>query len=113
MRDLIEAYERLSAGAGRVGRAVVTSVWGSAPRAAGASMLASADGVVEGSVSGGCVEAATASEIAAAIERGSPKLVTFGVSHDRAWEVGLACGGTIKVFVEPAVRRLFDPGVVG
>jgi xanthine dehydrogenase accessory factor len=104
MRDLIEAYERLSAGVGRVGRAVVTSVWGSAPCPEGASMLASADGVVAGSVSGGCVEAATASEIAAAIERGTPKLVTFGVSHERAWEVGLACGGTIKVFVEPAVR---------
>jgi xanthine dehydrogenase accessory factor len=104
MRDLIEAYERLSAGPRRVGRAVVTSIWGSAPRAEGASMLATADGVLAGSVSGGCVEAATASEIAAAIERGSPKLVTFGVSHERAWEVGLACGGTIKVFVEPRVR---------
>jgi xanthine dehydrogenase accessory factor len=67
-------------------------------------MLATADGVMAGSVSGGCVEAATASEIADAIRRGTPKLVTFGVSHERAWEVGLACGGTIKVFVEPAVR---------
>ena len=104
MRDLIETYERLSAGGRKVGRAVVTSIWGSAPRAEGASMLATADGVVAGSVSGGCVEAATASEIAAAIERGSPKLVTFGVSHERAWEVGLACGGTLKVFVEPQMR---------
>jgi len=57
-----------------------------------------------GSVSGGCVESATAMEIGAAIERGTPKLVTCGVSDERAWEVGLACGGTIKVFVEPAVR---------
>jgi xanthine dehydrogenase accessory factor len=67
-------------------------------------MLATPGGAMAGSVSGGCVESATASEIAAAIERGSPKLVTFGVSHERAWEVGLACGGTIKVFVAPAVR---------
>jgi xanthine dehydrogenase accessory factor len=104
MRDLIEAYERLSVGHRPVGRAVVTSVWGSAPRAEGAAMLATGDGAVAGSVSGGCVEAATATEIAAAIERGSPRLVTFGVSHERAWEVGLACGGTIKVFVEPGVR---------
>ena len=55
-------------------------------------------------MSGGCVEAATAEEIVEAIRRGTPKLVTFGVSHERAWEVGLACGGTIKVYVEPGVR---------
>jgi xanthine dehydrogenase accessory factor len=67
-------------------------------------MLATADGRIAGSVSGGCVEAATALEIQAAIQRGAPKLVTFGVSDERAWEVGLACGGTIKVFVEPTVR---------
>ena len=67
-------------------------------------MLAAADGRIAGSVSGGCVESATALEIQAAIQRGTPKLVTFGVSNERAWEVGLACGGTIKVFVEPTVR---------
>jgi xanthine dehydrogenase accessory factor len=54
------------------------------------------------------VESATALEIEAAIQRGTPKLVTFGVSDERAWEVGLACGGTIKVFVEPTVR----PGIL-
>ena len=67
-------------------------------------MLATEDGRIAGSVSGGCVEAATALEIQAAIQRGTPKLVTFGVSDERAWEVSLACGGTIKVFVEPTVR---------
>ncbi len=67
-------------------------------------MLATADGRIAGSVSGGCVESATAAEIAEAIGRGGSKLVTFGVSHERAWEVGLACGGTIRVFVEPRVR---------
>ena len=66
-------------------------------------MLATTDGRVAGSVSGGCVESATALEIRAAVDHGTPKLVTFGVSDERAWEVGLACGGTIKVFVEPAV----------
>jgi xanthine dehydrogenase accessory factor len=66
-------------------------------------MLASSAGMIAGSVSGGCVESATASEIAEAIARGTSKLVTFGVSHERAWEVGLACGGTIRVFVEPSV----------
>jgi xanthine dehydrogenase accessory factor len=104
MRDLITDFERLSASGRPVGRAVVTSVWGSAPRPEGSSMLATADGLMAGSVSGGCVESATAVEIAEAIQRGSPKLVTFGVTHEQAWEVGLACGGTIKVLVEPAVR---------
>jgi xanthine dehydrogenase accessory factor len=104
MRDLVAAYDQLSAGPRQVGRAVVTSVWGSAPRAEGAAMLATKDGTVAGSVSGGCVESAAAAEIAAAIERGSPRLVTFGVSHEEAWAVGLACGGTIRIFVEPRVR---------
>jgi xanthine dehydrogenase accessory factor len=104
MRDLLDDYARFNAAGIPFGRAVVTSVWGSAPRPEGASMLAAADGRIAGSVSGGCVESATALEIQAAIERGTPKMVTFGVSDERAWEVGLACGGTIKVFVEPGVR---------
>jgi xanthine dehydrogenase accessory factor len=103
MRDLLSDYDRLTAAGRPFGRAVVTSVWGSAPRAEGASMLATDQGVIAGSVSGGCVEAAAAAEIQAALERGTPRLVTFGVSDERAWEVGLACGGTIKIFVEPTV----------
>jgi xanthine dehydrogenase accessory factor len=67
-------------------------------------MLATADGRMAGSVSGGCVEAATVTEIGEAIGRGTPKLVTFAVTDEQAWEVGLTCGGTIKVFVEPRVR---------
>jgi xanthine dehydrogenase accessory factor len=104
MRDLLQDYETLMAAGDPVGRAVVTSVWGSAPRAEGACMLATRGGKVAGSVSGGCVESAVAEEIGIAIGAGTPKLVTIGVSHERAWEVGLACGGTIKVFVEPTVR---------
>lgn len=104
MRDLLLDYERFVATGKPFGRAVVTSVWGSAPRPEGSCMLVAANGKLAGSVSGGCVEVATALEIEAAIARGSPKLVTFGVTDERAWEVGLACGGTIKVFVEPTVR---------
>ncbi len=104
MRDLLNDYDRFTAKGKPFGRAVVTSVWGSAPRPEGSSMLASSDGTVAGSVSGGCVESATALEIEAAITQGTPKLVTFGVSDERAWEVGLACGGTIKVFVEPGIN---------
>jgi len=103
MRDLLTDYERMRA-AGPVGRAVVTEVWGSAPRPEGAMLLATADGTMAGSVSGGCVENAVAEEIIAAIERGTPKALEYGVTHERAWEFGLSCGGTISLFVEPAVR---------
>jgi xanthine dehydrogenase accessory factor len=104
MRDLLTDYDRFAAAGTPFGRAVVTSVWGSAPRAEGSCLLATADGKIAGSVSGGCVETATAMEIAQAIDANAPKLVTFGVSDERAWDVGLACGGTIKVLVEPAIR---------
>lgn len=104
MRDLLPDYERLRASGGPVGRAVVTDVWGSAPRPAGACLLATANGAMAGSVSGGCVEGATVAEIQQAIERGAPKLVEFGVTDETAWSVGLACGGTIRILVEPLVR---------
>ena len=104
MRNLLADYQRFASTGEPFGRAVVTSVWGSAPCPEGSSMLASRTGVIAGSVSGGCVESATATEIMEAIQGGTPKLVTFAVSHERAWEIGLACGGTIRVFVEPSVR---------
>lgn len=103
MRDLLNEYEALRATGEPVGRAMITSVWGSAPRQPGASLLATPGGRLAGSVSGGCVEVAAAQEIAAAIADGKAKQVTFGVSNARAWEVGLACGGTIKLLVQPEV----------
>jgi len=103
MRELVTDYERLSK-TGPVGRAVVTQVWGSAPRGEGAVLLATADGQMAGSVSGGCVENAVVEEVRAAIERGTAKALEYGVTHERAWEFGLSCGGTISLFVEPAVR---------
>jgi len=104
MRDLKQDLDRFRATGDPFGRAVVTTVWGSAPRPPGACLLADRQGRIAGSVSGGCVEAATASEIADAIVTGRPRLVEFGVADDRAWEIGLACGGTIKLLVEPEVR---------
>jgi len=83
---------------------VVTQVWGSAPRPEGATLLATPDGRMAGSISGGCVENAVVEEIVAAMARGTPKLLSYGVSDQRAWELGLACGGTIGVFIEPSVR---------
>jgi xanthine dehydrogenase accessory factor len=103
VRDLLADLKRLSDG-GQVGRAVVTSVWGSAPRPEGAALLARADGAMAGSVSGGCVETAAVEEIGLAIERGTPKLTRYGVSDETAWSVGIACGGTIEIFIEPTVR---------
>ena len=105
MRDIITELERLSARDTRLGRAVVTSVWGSAPRPEGACMLSTEDGSFAGSISGGCVESAVVQEIAQSIKSGESRLISFGVTNERAWEVGLACGGTIEVFVEPAIRH--------
>ncbi len=104
MRDVLDDWDRMTGTGAAVGRAVVTRIWGSAPRAEGACLLADHDGGIAGSVSGGCIEGAAAEAIVDAMERGAPGVVSYGVSDDQAWEVGLACGGTIEVFVEPAVR---------
>ena len=104
MRDLLDDFERLAASGEPVGRAVVLSVWGSAPRRPGACLLATQSGAIAGSVSGGCVESATAQAIASVIQTGIPVVVDYGVSDEAAWEVGLSCGGELRVFVEPRVR---------
>lgn len=83
---------------------MVTRVWGSAPRIEGSNLVATDDGRMAGSVSGGCVEGAVVTAIGDAIRSGASRLIDFTVTHERAWEVGLACGGSISVFVEPAVR---------
>ncbi|MDX2193808.1 MAG: XdhC family protein [Gemmatimonadales bacterium] len=104
MRELLEPLARFTAEGEPPGRAVVSAVWGSAPRPAGACLLATADGRLVGSVSGGCVENAAALEVAEAIRAGAPRHVRYGVTDETAWSVGLACGGTITVWIEPAVR---------
>ena len=81
--------------------ATVVETWGSAPRRVGAQMVVSGDGQIEGSVSGGCVEGAVMVEAMDALESGKGTLLEFGVSDGDAFAVGLACGGTIKVLVEP------------
>lgn len=99
--DLL-AVARTWADEGRkVALATVVETWGSAPRPTGSMLVVDADGRFEGSVSGGCVEGAVITEAADAIAAGRPKLLEFGVADETAWEVGLACGGRIKVFVEP------------
>lgn len=89
----------------RAGKAValatVVETWGSAPRRVGAQLVISSDGEIEGSVSGGCVEGAVIVEAMEAMDAGSHRLLEFGVSDEDAFAVGLACGGTIRVLVEP------------
>ncbi|WP_424931094.1 XdhC family protein [Amaricoccus macauensis] len=81
--------------------ATVVETWGSAPRPAGSQLAISADAEIAGSVSGGCVEGAVVAEALEAIEDGRPRILEFGVSDEEAFAVGLACGGTIRVMVEP------------
>ncbi len=81
--------------------ATVVDTWGSAPRRVGAQLVVSGDGEMQGSVSGGCVEGAVVLEATDAIEKGAPCLLEYGVSDGDAFAVGLACGGTIRVLVEP------------
>lgn len=80
--------------------ATVVSTWGSSPRPAGSQLVADDGGAFVGSVSGGCIEGAVILEARAAISDGEPRLLEFGVSDENAWEVGLACGGTVQVYVE-------------
>jgi xanthine dehydrogenase accessory factor len=102
MRELRADLERFD-GAGPVSRAVVLATWGSSPRPAGAVLLRAADGRMAGSVSGGCVENAVLEEMAIAAKTGRSKRLRYEVSDETAWNVGLACGGTIEVLVEPEV----------
>lgn len=81
--------------------ATVVETWGSAPRQAGSQLAISGAGDIMGSVSGGCVEGAVVTEALDALADGIPRLLTFGVSDETAFSVGLACGGTIRVLVEP------------
>lgn len=81
--------------------ATVVQTWGSAPRRVGAQLVVSGDGQMQGSVSGGCVEGAVLLEAQDALESGETRLLEYGVSDDDAFAVGLACGGTIRVLVEP------------
>ena len=84
----------------QVAIATVTETWGSSPRPTGSQMAITKSGRFAGSVSGGCIEGAVADAALKTIETGTPQLLDFGVTHERAWEVGLACGGKVKIFVE-------------
>ncbi len=81
--------------------ATVVSTWGSSPRPVGSQMAISDQGDFAGSVSGGCIEGAVVEAAQESIRAAAPKLLEFGVTNEMAWEVGLACGGRVQVWVEP------------
>jgi xanthine/CO dehydrogenase XdhC/CoxF family maturation factor len=98
--DILKAAEDWRKDGREVVLATVVQTWGSAPRPVGANLVIDADGNFLGSVSGGCVEGAVVAEALDVIESGKPKMLEFGVADETAWQVGLSCGGTIRVFVE-------------
>ena len=101
MKEIIDDLDRWRREDKRVALARVVDVDGSGPRLPGAAMAVSEDGEVVGSVSGGCVEGAVVTEALEIIDSGERRVVTFGYSDDEAFAVGLTCGGTIHLFIEP------------
>ena len=100
MRDLLPQIRSWQKAGKAVAVATVVKVWGSAPRPIGSAMAITDAGDMAGSVSGGCVEGAVYEEAQGVLQDGSPRLVSFGVSDEDAWAVGLSCGGQIDVYVE-------------
>jgi xanthine/CO dehydrogenase XdhC/CoxF family maturation factor len=101
MQTFIDEIDRWRGEGKQVAVATVVSVEGSAPRPVGSRLVVSDNGDLAGSVSGGCVETAVFGEAQGVMASGQPALVRYGITDELAWEVGLACGGTIEVFIEP------------
>jgi xanthine/CO dehydrogenase XdhC/CoxF family maturation factor len=98
--DILKAAEEWRKNGREVALATVVETWGSAPRPVGSNLVIDGEGNFLGSVSGGCVEGAVVTEALDVIESGKPKMLEFGVADETAWQVGLSCGGTIRVLVE-------------
>ena len=98
--DVLAIAEKWRQAGRDVALATVVETWGSAPRAAGSHLVIDAAGNFEGSVSGGCVEGAVIGEAADVIASGASRMLEFGVADETAWEVGLSCGGRIRIYVE-------------
>lgn len=101
MKEILDDIEKWKKSDKKIALARVVKVEGSGPRDPGATMAVNEDGEVAGSVSGGCVEGAVVSEAIEILQTGDRKVVTFGYSDDEAFAVGLTCGGTIHLYIEP------------
>ena len=101
MREILEDIRRWKRQGKRVALARVVDLEGSGPRLPGAAMAVADHGEVAGSVSGGCVEGAVVAEALKVLRDGDRRMVSFGYSDDEAFEVGLTCGGTVHLFIEP------------
>ncbi|MFQ5936358.1 MAG: XdhC family protein [Acidiferrobacterales bacterium] len=99
--DVLETAATWCAQGKRVALATVISTWGSSPRQIGSQLVVDETSSFVGSVSGGCVESAVVAEALKVIKDGKARVLEFGVTNEQAWEVGLACGGQIQVYVEP------------
>jgi xanthine dehydrogenase accessory factor len=109
MRDVLADVQRWQEAGERVAQATVVSVAGSAPRGIGATLAVSERGEISGSVSGGCVEPAVIEECLSAIRTGRPTLLKFGITEEQNVEqIGLSCGGEIRVFVERMAGEVFE-----
>lgn len=99
-RDVLATAEGWLDAGREVALATVVETWGSAPRPVGSHLAIDGEGNFEGSVSGGCVEGAVVTEALDVLESGVARMLEFGVADETAWQVGLSCGGSIRVYVE-------------
>src|SRR5438067_12187837 len=111
MREILDELRAWNEAGEEIALATVVETWGSSPRPLGSKMLVTKSGKMAGSVSNGCIEGAVFEEAQKVLKSGQPRLAAFGVADDVAFDVGLACGGHIEVFIQPLNedhRRLLD-----
>ena len=108
MKEILADIERWRARGDRIALATVIATRRSAPRPVGSKLAVSDKGEMAGSVSGGCVESEVFGQAREILEGEAPKLLSYGISDDEAFAVGLPCGGEIDVFVETAPDELLD-----
>ena len=110
VQDILEYIDEWSREGEEVAIATVVAASGSTPRPVGAKLAVTKSGKMQGSVSGGCVEGAVFETAMEVLASGTPRLVSYGISDEMGWEVGLSCGGQIEVYVEPVVRHAVGAG---
>src|SRR3990172_2526299 len=108
MRDIVSDLDGWQREGKSIALATVIQTWGSSPRRVGAKMGLTSDGRISGSVSGGCVENAVYEAGLDSLKTNRPQLLHFGVADETAWEVGLACGGSIDIFVKPLDANIYS-----